>query len=244
MTEEVSEYKFFRFDVPMDITKITLISDPESTLGGKAANYSVPRKADKRAVALIGDRFMKGQFLPAVELEKAHKEWEGTLHDINHQGVQDARGFMVSSNILYFVGYNKNVTYDTEAKSVSMDIVPNESTMYASAWKAYIQLCEEAGQVPNVSVAFRGKVKSIKAKELPAGVNYSLYGYSKEDYVEYIYDIHPEALSTVWKGACNDEDGCGVGKCNLQNDEPDVDEDVDKEKQALIDWLESHKEEN
>lgn len=233
------EIKQFTMDAPMTCG-IREIPDPHAKVEGETLKGETTR-----AVAIIGDRFMKGQFLPAVELEKAHKMWEGSLHDINHQGTTDIKGFVSTSNILYFVGYNKNVTYNSDNKSVSMDIVPNDDTLYAGAWKAYIQLCEEAGQVPNVSVAFRGKVKQIKAKDLPEGVNYSDYGYGKDDYVEYIYDIQPEALSTVFRGACTDKDGCGVGKCDLHNDEAnDGEEEVDEEKQALIDWLEKHKEED
>jgi len=109
---------------------------------------------------LIGDNFYHDAFLPAIELEKAASKWENTLHDVNHQGTSDARGLMISSNILYFIGYNNNVTYDKETKSVSMDINVVDNTHYSSAWRGYVELCELAGQTPNVSVSFLAKTKS------------------------------------------------------------------------------------
>jgi len=104
-----------------------------------------------------------------------------------------------------------------------------------------VSLCEKAGQVPNVSVNFSGKTKRVQAKELPEGVNFSEYGLKPTDYVDYIYDIEPGALSTVYKGACSDSDGCGIGKCDCTNHtEEEINEEEtleQEEKQALIKWL-------
>jgi len=193
-----------------------------------------------KAVALVGDRFYHGAFVPAVELEKAYKGWENTLHDINHQGTTHIQGLTATSDILYFVGYNKNVTYDNESKSVSMDIEIDDETFYAKAWRGYVSLCEKAGQTPNVSVNFRGKTKRVQAKELPEGVNFSELGLKPTDYVDYIYDIEPGALSTVYRGACSDSDGCGIGKCDCTNHTEEEINDSDakaEEKEALIQWL-------
>ncbi|RLG44657.1 MAG: hypothetical protein DRN81_04015 [Thermoproteota archaeon] len=200
---------------------------------------------ESRAVALVGDRFYHGTFFPASELEKAHKKWENTLHDINHQGTTDARGMMVSANILYFVGYNDNVTYDAETKSMSMNVNICENTHYANAWKGYIELCKKSGQTPNVSVSFRAQIKSIKVSDLPAGVNYEQYGLSENDEVRCIYDVQPDALSTVFKGACSDKDGCGIGKCNMEevvDENPEEGTNVETEEIArkraeIIKWL-------
>jgi hypothetical protein len=205
---------------------------------------------DTRAVALIGDNFYHDAFLPAIELEKAASKWENTLHDVNHQGTSDARGLMMSSNILYFIGYNNNVTYDKETKSVSMDINVVDNTHYSSAWRGYVELCELAGQTPNVSVSFLAKTKRVKVSDLPEGVDYSSYGYSEDDVVNYIYDIQPQALSTVFRGACDDEQGCGIGKCSNQSaevkedniSEEEVTEDS-REREEIIKWLKSQEKE-
>jgi len=230
---EADEYEEFKFEVPM--IKIPMkeeFDDDNENIEHK--QYSVSNKGQRHAVALVGDRFYKGQFMSAKELKKAYKQWEGTLHDINHFGTTFPVGFFAIPNILYFIGYNNNVKWDNKTNSVSMDINIRDDTKYAKYWRAYVALCEEAGQIPNVSVAFNAKTKLIKASELPKGVDYQSYGFSKEDMVEYIYDIQPQALSTVLKGACNDKNGCGIG---IQNNEDNEHEEEDAQKEAIIKWL-------
>ncbi len=207
MEEEEVEYQEFKFTVPMQSVTVEVELDCEDC-------EEKHLEATTHAVALIGDAFYHGAFLPATELEKASSMWENTLHDINHQGTTDARGLSVSANILYFVGYNKDVIYNPETKAVSMDINIVDNTYYASAWRGYVELCKEASQIPNVSVSFLAQVKQVRVSDLPEGVNYEAYGYDTDDMVAYIYDIHPQALSTVFQGACSDKQGCGIGKCN------------------------------
>jgi hypothetical protein len=245
---EEEEYQLFKFSVPLETREI------EVNMGaGKE-----PVKGKQRAVALIGDRFYQGKFFPAEELEKAYKQWEGTLHDINHMGTHYPTGFTVTPNILYFVGYNSNVTFDKETKSMSMDVNIVDTTYLASSWRGYVQLCEESNQTPNVSVAFLARVKTVRASDLPKGVDYKSQGYSAEDEVMYIHDIKPQALSTVLKGACDDQQGCGINhECNKdectcsessEEDEgeetisisKEEEEQMEKEKQEILDWLKRH----
>lgn len=246
---EEEEYQLFKFSVPLQTkeVEVELETKDEKQMGSQ-----------KRAVALIGDRFYQGKFLSAEELQKAYKQWEGTLHDINHMGTHYPTGFTVTPNILYFVGYNTNVTYDKESKAVSMDVNIVDTTHLASAWRGYVQLCEESGQTPNVSVAFLAKVKTVRASDLPKGVDYEAQGYGAKDDVMYIHDIKPQALSTVLKGACDDQQGCGINhecttdKCTCsESSEEDTEEEtvsiskedeekMAKEKQEILDWLKSH----
>ena len=220
-------YQEFTFEVPMTVTT-------EVTLG---AEGGIKTSKTRHATAIVGDKFYKGHFMPASELEKAYGGWEGSLHDINHQGTTDFRGFTVSSNILYFVGYNDNVKYDPETKKVSMDIHYDNNTRYGKDVEAYVNLCDKAGQIPNVSVAFNAKVGIMKASELPEGVDYKQYGLSADDSVNYLYNIQPKALSTVLQGACSSDTGCGIGL-----DSPNVNNDgwkeVDKARKKLIKELE------
>ena len=243
MTEE---YKEFKLNVPMTTTKGL---SSRKTIGASLTETTYDAKAEtKRAIALVGDHFYHGAFFPAEELEKAHKGWEGTLHDVNHQGTTDVRGLSVSANVLYFVGYNDNVQYDTKNRSMSMDIHYDEKTQYGKAVKAYVGLCEKAGQTPNVSVAFMAKTGTMKASELPESVNYTQYGLSEDDEVIYIYDVVPQALSTVLVGACSSDKGCGIGMAQTDKEQPDLsDEELDKietEKQAIIDWLKKEEKSN
>ena len=232
-TKEI-KYEEFVMETSL-IEKNTTIIVEENEIK-KTTSY-IPNKEKHRAVAIIGDRFMRGVFLPANELEKVYKQWEGTLHDINHMGTTHLMGLGASSDIRFFVGYQKNVSYNSETKEVGMDIVVNKETLYGKAWEAYINLCKEAGMTPNVSVAFLGKRGKMKAKDLPEGVDYTAYGLEDDDDIEYIYDIQPRALSTVLRGACNDKDGCGInneckdGKCDLSQD------DYEKRRQEIIKQL-------
>ena len=242
----MSDYETFSFSVQLKTKKEKI------ELECKDCEEKQYEMKESRAVALIGDRFYHDAFLPAEELEKAHKGWENTLHDINHQGTTDVRGMYAQSNILYFIGYNDNVTYDKNSKGMSMDIHVCDNTHYASAWKGYIELCEKSGQTPNVSVSFRAKTKAIKVSDLPEGVDYRQYGLSADDRVRYIYDIQPEALSTVFQGACNDKDGCGIGKQCSKEEVPEtkiedtISEEESQKREEIITWLKNHekKEEN
>lgn len=232
---DADDYKEFKFEVPMIRMPVKEeFSNENETIENK--QYSV-NKGQRHAVALVGDRFYKGKFMSAKELKKAYKLWEGTLHDINHMGTTYITGFFAIPNILYFVGYNSNVKWDNKTNSVSMDINIRDDTKYAKDWRAYVALCEEAGQIANVSVAFNAKTMLMKARDLPKGVNYKEQGYKKDDMVEYIYDIQPQALSTVLKGACNDKTGCGIG---IQHNEDSEHEEEAAQKEAIIKWLKEH----
>lgn len=232
---DADEYINFTIDVPMQ----KMISIPEEEFNDDNENiehkqYAVGNKGQRRAVAIVGDRFYKGHFMPAAELKKAYKLWEGTLHDINHMGTTYITGFFAIPNILYFVGYNNNVKWDNKTKSVSMDINIKDDTKYAKDWRAYVNLVEEAGGIPNVSIAFNAKVKLVKANELPKDVNWKEQGYTKDDLIPYICDIEPQALSTVLRGACNDKNGCGIG---IKHNEINEQEEKDAQREAIIKWL-------
>lgn len=194
-----------------------------------------------RIVAIIGDRFLNGGFFPAKELERVYKGWEGTLHDINHWGTSYPTGFTASSNILYFIGHHKNVEYNSTTKEVTMNIEVNPNTQYAKAWEAYVETCKMAGLTPNVSVTYLGRQKSLKANELPEGVDYKSEGYSDNDLVPVLIEVEPVCVSTVLQGRCNDKDGCGIqDSCSC--DGQDVTEALEKERQEIIKYLKDKEE--
>jgi len=195
-----------------------------------------------RITAMIGDRFMNGGFFSAKEAERVYKGWEGTLHDINHWGTSYPAGFTATSNILYFIGYHKNVEYNSITKEITMDIEVNPNTAYAKAWDAYVETCKMAGQTPNVSVTYMGKQKALQANELPEGVDYKSEGYSDNDLVPVLYEVEPVCVSTVLRGRCNDKDGCGI-QDSCSQDEQDVTDALEKERQKIIKYL-RRKEEN
>lgn len=154
-------------------------------------------------IAAIGNRFMNGGFLPISTLKKSTKQWNSTLHDINHQGIG-----MWSQDILYFIGYHTDAVYKNKTNELRMKLHPKKNTYFYEAWKAFIELCKEAELTPNVSITYRGSVKYIKAKELP--VPYKDYGLHEDDLVPYLEEIFPAAVATVVIGRCSDKDGCGM----------------------------------
>lgn len=226
--EKIKEDEYQEF-----VLEIPLIFEPqveEASVEPKGVKN--PSSLVRRAVAVIGDKFMRGQFFPAKELKESADLWEGTLHDINHMGTTYRTGFSAQSNILFFVGRQDNVQYDTESKSLSMDIHPKLSTHYGKDWNAFIELCEEAGRTPNVSISFLGKVKMVEARSLPKGSHYRANGYKATDMVPYIYDIRPRALSTVLTGLCDDKQGCGIATNNSACDDGSCPNPPEKEPEA------------
>lgn len=183
----------------------------------------------KRMVAIIGDRFMNGGFFPFKELKRIYKQWEGTLHDINHMGTHTGF-FLAQQDITYFVGWHSNVQLDEKTKSVSMDINIYDKTKHAQDWANFVELCKLAGQTPNVSVTYWAQRKFIPASELPAGVDWKSAGYGKDDLVPVLMNVRPVCVSTVFAGKCGDEDGCGIENtepCSC-NEEIDCDEFSDE----------------
>lgn len=207
-------------------------------------NDEKPVAQEQKFIAVIGDRFMNGGFLPYEELKKCYKQWEGTLHDLNHMGT--STGFMMmQQDISYFIGYHRNVKINDSDKSVSMELVVNKDAPRYKEWKAYIDICKEAGKIPNVSTTYFGQRRFITAKDLPQGVDYQSAGYTETDKVPVLYNVRPVGVSTVFIGRCSDKDGCGYNKvCDTKSCEMDNKNQENIElKQKIIEWLKNHEEE-
>jgi hypothetical protein len=221
--------------------RLELISTPKILENGEVASNGETDEA-YRITAIIGDRFMNGGFFPAKELQRVYKKWEGTKHDINHFGTSYPAGFFSTSNILYFVGYHKNVKYNSVTKEVSMDIEINPNAMYADAWKAYVDICKMSNAIPNVSVTYLGKQEYVLAKNLPKEANWKAEGYTKDDLVPVLSEVEPVCVSTVVRGRCDDKDGCGMqdscsdGTCDVP-EKQDVTDALEKERLELIKYL-------
>ena len=162
---------------------------------------------DFKAICVYGDKFYKGKFLPMKELQKAYKSLNGSYHDINHWGTTYLDG---NPNIEYIVGYQDNVRLDNITKALTADIHVLRSAEKYQLWRGFVDINQRINRVPNVSVSFYSSKKKMKAKELE-GIDFAADGYKGDDEVEYLYDLDFQALSTVFKGACSDKDGCGIG---------------------------------
>lgn len=185
----------------------------------------------KRMIAVIGNRFMNGGFLSTEELKKCYKQWEGTLHDINHMGTSTGF-FLAQTDIEYFIGWHSNVKINGD--EVSMDLNIDDDTTHASGWKGYIGLCEKASKIPNVSVTYYGKRDFIIASKLPANVPWKKEGFGKDDLVPILHDIRPVCVSTVLQGRCNDRDGCGIRQGEEENEDNEDSEEFEKQKLEII----------
>jgi len=203
----------------------------------------------RKMIAIIGDRFMNGGYFSMEELKKCYKMWEGTLHDINHEGTFSG-AFGQREDITKFIGYHKNVQLDENNKSVSMELHTHKKTKEYEAWEAFVELCEMAGRVPNVSVTYYGKQRFVKASELPDGANYESEGYHKDDMVPILHNVLPICVSTVLRGKCSDKGGCGIRntctseKCGSESESSEksdeqkkLDEEIEQKRQELISWL-------
>jgi hypothetical protein len=207
-------------------------------------NNNKETSTTKKMVAIIGDRFMNGGFFPNEELKKCYDKWNGTLHDINHMGTS-GDSFPPKPDIRFFVGRHTNANYNEETKAVTLDIVPaNPKMPYTETWENYLELCKQAGQIPNVSVTYMAQRKFIKAKDLPNEINYKEYGYNEEDNVPYLYNVIPVCVSTVLIGKCDDKQGCGIGtntgtaSCSYQDNKQDYIDTILKEKRKeMIKYL-------
>jgi len=206
--DEINKREYMRLDLCND-GAITLDDDnakiefatPETVGDGKYEKY--------HAIAIIGDRFYKGKFFPATELNKAHID--GTIHDINHM----ATTFDVDifgnprQNIEYEVGFQKGQSY--KDKKLHTEIYIKKDAPKYQAWKNHIDLCRDIGKTPNLSISFYHNTKQILGKDLPDDTNFQEYGYTRESMIPCITDVDIQALSTVFKGACTEKDGCGIG---------------------------------
>lgn len=200
----------------------------------------------RNIVAIFGDRFMNGGWISKEVLKKAHKQWNGTLHDINHMGTHTGF-FLAQSDITYFIGYHTNVKYHKDNKSVSMELNVHNKTKYAEAWEAYVELCGLAGKIPNVSVTYYGIQAWLPTSELPKECDWKAAGYGKDDLVPVLTEIQPVCVSTVLQGRCDDKGGCGIrdtnsdscdeGAENATDEATELDEAIEKKRQELITLL-------
>jgi hypothetical protein len=220
------EYKEYTIDIGL-----YMCNESAKQLDSTVTEYSAPQEGPiftYHATTIVGDRFYKGDFMSSEALQKSVADWGGTLHDINHMGTTRVTALgALGGDIRYFVGWQDNISYNAETKSLEMDIHIDTDTMYGKATKAYIDLCTKAGKIPNVSISFLGATKPTKVNTLP--VDYKSYGLTGEEVVNMIHTIKPRALSTVLEGACSDKQGCGISIRQSKK--------FENEKQKLIDEL-------
>lgn len=203
---EIEEGKTYAFTYGGDVGDTSISDDSESI-----AMQATEGKGYK-ATIIIGDRFMHGVFVAGAELEKAHKGWNNTLHDINHMG----SGYRISMfetvppDISYIVGHQDGLTYNKTTKAVEAIIHIDKEAERYKTWLTYVNICSKINRPPNVSVFYYGQIEWKKARDLPKAAHYQKNGFKADDMVPCAINIQPFMLSTVTKGMCSDKDGCGI----------------------------------
>jgi hypothetical protein len=157
-----------------------------------------------KAVAVIGDKIIKGKYLPAVELQKSFGSMDNTIHDLNHWGTN----YMGTDeqNLDYVVGCQKNARM--KGNNLETDVYIRTHAPKYDSWHNYIEICRCMNRQPNVSVTFLRKIRPVHVYELP--VTPEQYGLRPDDVIPYMYDIRFRALSTLVDDACNDKQGCDI----------------------------------
>ena len=163
------------------------------------------------AVAVVGDQFWnKGrtrEFCLASALEEGFMTMDGTFHNLDH-----------ASRIEDVIGTHINTRYEIDNKRMIIQIKPNREMPAYQVWKAFLDMCKESGNIPNVSIEALVTVEDIPAKELPEGIDYKQFGIEDDEMVEVEKGYNFVGAATVRAGACNEDDGCGItlNNCNCE----------------------------
>jgi len=180
----------------------------------------------KGVVLMKGDIFYQGDFVPWDVIKAAGMSANPTqIHDLNHQGTgyPMPNGQMVPSDISYIVGYQDNIHVNEQEKSLLVDVHIQKDAPMANSWKSYYDISAKAGRMPNVSAFGFKRMTLVKAKNLP--VDYASFGLKGHETVVSLTYMDLVAGSTVYRGACNDKDGCGmpIKACeDMHQDLPDT----------------------
>lgn len=165
----------------------------------------------KGVVLMKGDIFYQGDFVPWTVIKAAADNAEDVqMHDVNHQGTgyPMPNGQMVPSDIGYVVGYQDNIHVNEEEKSLLVDIHILKESPMANSWKSYYDVCSKAGRMPNVSAFGFKRMTLMKASQMP--VDYKAFGLQGNATITALTYMDLVAGSTVYRGACNEKDGCGM----------------------------------
>jgi len=170
---------------------------------GHIKNLKATSEDKHPTVLVVGNKFMNGEFVPASELEKVYKQWDGKYHNLNH-----GRNFDGKIMIQEIVGVYANSRF-TENK-VMVDIIEGEKTAEYDAWKGFIALNDKAERPTNVSMELWANEKTAKFSEIKHLVDKSDKFVTKANLtddsdVTVLYDFEPAGGATVDIGAGGDD---------------------------------------
>ena len=170
---------------------------------GNIKNLKATTEDKHPMVLVVGNRFMNGEFVPADELEKVYKQWDGTYHNLNH-----GRNFDGRVMIQEIVGVHTNSQF--KDNSVIVDIIEGEKTEGYDAWKGFLALNQKAGKPTNVSMETYASEKTVKYSEIKKLVSKDDRYVARmqpgdDDEVTVLVDLEPAGGATVDIGAGGDE---------------------------------------
>lgn len=170
---------------------------------GHIKNLKAKTEGKYPIVAVVGNRFMNGDFVPADELKKVAHEWNNTYHNLNH-----GRNFNGNVMIQEVVGIHQNAHFDDGDNSVKMDVIEGENTLYYKAWKGFLELNEKTSKPVNVSMEIwcnESKEKLSDIKELVSEDDIKKFDLKDDSEINVLRDLTPKAVATVDIGAGGDD---------------------------------------
>jgi hypothetical protein len=170
------------------------------------------RQGAYTAVAMVGDQFWnKGrtkEFCLWDGVKKGYKTMNNTKHNLDHGA--DPHGNK-PIRIRDIVGKHFDTELDEKNKQMITYIKPWTKMPECSTWKAYIDSCNEDGEIPNISIEAMVTQEQMMAKDIPVeGLDYKQYSIDDDDLVWVETGYRFVGAATVYMGACDDSDGCGI----------------------------------
>ncbi len=156
---------------------------------------SLKTDTDKDAydtVMIVGDGTYNGVYFPHEELNKAASSFEGKPININHN----------DDTIEDIVGYIKDVAYE-DGKLRATAYFDTDTVKY-DAVSGYINSRKNAGDTPNVSIGVWLELEEEKLSENETRTT--------------ARNLEGDHLAIVVHGACNPDDGCGIGMSTFETD--------------------------
>jgi hypothetical protein len=191
--------------------KATIIDNPSIENKSKSKTNR-QRQGAYTAVAMVGDQFWnKGrtkEFCLFDGIKKGYKSMDKTFHNLDHGADPHGSGHIRIQDI---VGIQDYTEVDEDSKQMIIYIYPDEKMPSYGTWKAFIDMCQNNGKTPNVSIEAIVTQEQMTAKDiLVKDLDYKQYSIDDDDMVWVETGYRFIGAATVYMGACDDSDGCGI----------------------------------
>jgi hypothetical protein len=149
-------------------------------------------------------------------IKQGYKSMDKTFHNLDHGADPHGSGHIRIQDI---VGIQDYTEVDEQSKQMIMYIFPDEHMPSYGTWKSFVDMCQRNGKTPNVSIEAMVTQEQMMAKNIPVeNLDYKQYDLNDEDLVWVETSYRFIGAATVWMGACDDSDGCGIITQNCDED--------------------------